>query len=138
MAEEDVEYFVNKNNYSLYMRLKDQFEKYLGLIVQRKEDKQRQIDEYQKSVKDLEKMKEEQNKISQNKEEILNALNDDISKIDDFIEETKLKNELNELKAKNTLEEVKLSNEKDIEILELENKGKIDESIKGLELSKQA
>ena len=29
MEEEDVEYYVNSKNYPLYMRLKDQFEKYL-------------------------------------------------------------------------------------------------------------
>ena len=138
MEEDDVEYYVNKNNYSLYMRLKDDFQKYLDLIVKRKEDKQKQIDEYQNSVKELEKKKEEQNNIIQKKEEILKELNEEKSQIEDFIEKTKLENELKELKANNKLEENKLKNEAEIEILELENQGEIDVSKKGLELSTQA
>ena len=47
-----------------------------------------------------------------------------------MLEETKLKNELQELKAKNELEETKYVIAKDLEIINLENEGRIKTSNK--------
>ena len=111
----------------MYMDLKRQRDEYNAKKDQFEIDEQEMKDKYLMSLDELKIEKEELNKKIQENEELANELRGDLSKIDDLLEETKLKNELKELIAKNKEEEIKLINEKDIEMLKLENEMKINE-----------
>lgn len=118
---------MKKGVFPMYMDLKRQRNEYNAKKDQFEIDEQEMKDKYLMSLDELKIEKEELNKKIQENEELANELRGDLSKIDDLLEETKLKNELKELIAKNKEEEIKLINEKDIEMLKLENEMKINE-----------
>lgn len=125
--KEKIQYILKKGVFPMYMDLKRQRDEYNAKKDQFEIDEQEMKDKYLMSLDELKIEKEELNKKIQENEELANELRGDLSKIDDLLEETKLKNELKELIAKNKEEEIKLINEKDIEMLKLENEMKINE-----------
>lgn len=125
--KEKIQYILKKGVFPLYMDLKRQRDEYNAKKDQFEIDEQEMKDKYLMSLDELKIEKEELNKKIQENEELANELRGDLSKIDDLLEETKLKNELKELIEKNKEEEIKLINEKDIELLKLENEMKINE-----------
>jgi len=136
--KEKIQYILKKEVFPIYMDLKRQREEYFAKKDQFEIDEQEMKDEYLISLDELKINKEELNKTLQKKEELENELKGELNKIDDLIEETKLRNELKELKVKNKLEKIKLLNNKDIELLKLENKSKINEEQKKWELKLQS
>jgi hypothetical protein len=100
-----------------------------------KKEEQEQKEKYLDLLEEFNIQREAMKNKIEAKKEIEKEVREKIGIIDDIIEETKLENELRELKEKNKLEEIKFNNEKDIEILKIENEGKINEAKKGLELS---
>jgi hypothetical protein len=102
------------------MDLKRQRDEYNAKKDKFEIDEQEMKDEYLMSLDELKIKREELNKKIQENEELANELKGDLSKIDNLLEEEKLKNELKELITKNKLEEIELINEKDIEMLKLE------------------
>ena len=125
--KEKIQYILKKGVFPMYMDLKRQRDEYNAQKDKFEIDEQEMKDEYLMSLDELKVKKEELNKKLKENEELANNLRGDLSKIDDLLEETKLKNELKELIAKNKLEEVKLNNEKDIEMLKLELEREIKE-----------
>ena len=133
--EEKKEYILKKNIFPLYMDLKNQKIKYNTFKENMKKEEQEQKEEYLGLLEEFNIQREAMKNKIEAKKEIEKEVREKIGIIDDIIEETKLENELRELKEKNKLEEIKFNNEKDIEILKIENEGKINEAKKGLELS---
>jgi hypothetical protein len=125
--KEKMQYILKKGVFPMYMDLKRQRDEYNAQKDKFEIDEQEMKYEYLMSLDELKVKKEELNKKLKENEELANNLRGDLSKIDDLLEETKLKNELKELIAKNKLEEVKLNNEKDIEMLKLELEREIKE-----------
>ena len=126
---------LKKNIIPIYLELKNRLIKYNALKDNMSNKEQEQREKYLALLEEFSIQREElQNKL-ETKKEIEKEVREKIGNADNLIEETKLKNELRELKEKNKLEEKKLINEKDIEILKIENEGKIDEAKKGFELS---
>ena len=126
---------LKKNIIPIYLELKNRLIKYNALKDNMSNNEQEQREKYLALLEEFSIQREElQNKL-ETKKEIEKEVREKIGNADNLIEETKLKNELRELKEKNKLEEKKLINEKDIEILKIENEGKIDEAKKGFELS---
>lgn len=126
---------LKKNLIPFYLKLKKNDDKFKALKnnmtkeeLELKEKNQALLEEFNIQRETL------QNQIEA-KKELEKEVKEKIMKIDDLIEEAKLKNKLRELEENNKLEELKLINEKDIEILKIENEGKINEAKKGLELS---
>ena len=117
------------------MDLKNQNTKYNNFKENMKKEEQEQKEKYLNLLEEFNIQREALNNKIEVKKEIEKEVREKIGNLDDMIEETKLENELRELKEKNKLEEIKFINEKDIEILKLENEGKINETKKGLELS---
>lgn len=136
--EEKVQYILKKNVFPLYMDLKRLRDEYNARKDKFEIDEQEMKDKYLMSLDELKIKKEELNKILEEKEELVNKLRGNISKLDDLIKETKLNNELKELVVKNKLEEIQLTNEKDIELLKLNNESKINEQKKTIELELDA
>ena len=125
--KEKIQYILKKGLFPIYMDLKRQRDNYNAKKDQFEIEEQEMKDEYLMSLDELKIKKEELNKKIQENAVLANNLRGELKKVDDLLEETKLKNELKELIAKNKLEETKLNNEKDIEMLKLENERKINE-----------
>ena len=126
---------MKKSIIPINLELKNRLVKYNDLKDNMTNKEQEQREKYLALLEEFSIQREElQNKL-ETKKEIEKEVREKIGNADNLIEETKLKNELRELKEKNKLEEKKLINEKDIEILKIENEGKIDEAKKGFELS---
>ena len=118
--KEKIQYILKKAVFPMYMDLKRQRDEYNAKKDKFEIDEQEMKDEYLMSLDELKIKREELNKKIQENEELANELKGDLSKIDNLLEEEKLKNELKELITKNKLEEIELINEKDIEMLKLE------------------
>ena len=118
--KEKIQYILKKGVFPMYMDLKRQRDEFNAKKDKFEIDEQEMKDEYLMSLDELKIKREELNKKIQENEELANELKGDLSKIDNLLEEEKLKNELKELITKNKLEEIELINEKDIEMLKLE------------------
>ena len=121
-------YSLKASLYYLYMDLKNQVNKMFSYEKEIESKKEKEKEEYENSLKEVEKLREGQNKIRENMEKIKKEIDENNNIKNESINETILKNELKELKAKNKLEETKLINIKDIEKINLQNQGLIDES----------
>ena len=111
--------------YEKYMRLKNSIIKYKSDVKEKESKKKKETEEYENSLKGLDKLKEENNKLKSEKEKKNNEINDKNNISKDILEEIKLENELKEIKAKNELEIYKVKMSKDIEILTWKNDGEI-------------
>ena len=118
--KEKIQYILKKGVFPMYMDLKRQRDEYNAKKDKFEIDEQEMKDEYLMSLDELKIKREELNKKIQENEELANELKGDLSKIDNLLEEEKLKNELKELITKNKLKEIELINERDIEMLKLE------------------
>lgn len=111
--------------FSTYMNLKNSIIKYEREKKEQELHKKQQTEAYNNLVKELDKLKEEINKLLTQKENEINKDKDKKEEMDYSIEELKLNNELEELKAQEKLEIAKIECGKDIEILTNINDGKI-------------
>ena len=124
--------------YPLYMKLKHSINKFHSYEKEIESKKEEQKEEYKNSVKEVQELREGQKKMKEEMEKFKNDINMNNSIINDSINETKLKNELQELKKKNELEKTKYIITKDIEKINLENEGRIQESMKETQMCEDA
>ena len=126
MENKKMKYFLPSHLYAIYKRLMHTKEDLESDKIKNEAKKKEENEKFQNTLKELDVLKEEQNKIIKEKEDIQKKIEEEKSVINESIEIVKLQNELNELKQKHKLEETILVCEKDKEKVELKCLGKIE------------
>ena len=102
--EKEKKYSLKAMFLGFYKKFQNTYENYLLNIKKNESLKKDANEEYEKSLKETEKIKEDQKKIIQEKEDMQKEINERKNIVNEIIEEVRLKCELKELKEKNKLE----------------------------------
>jgi hypothetical protein len=132
--EKEKKYSLKAMFLGFYKKFQNAYENYLLNIKKNESLKKAANEEYEKSLKETDKLKENQKKIIQEKEDLQKEINEGKNIVNDIIEEVRLKCELKELKEKNKLEKEEFKFIKDIEKKNLENNGKVERGQKEAEM----
>ena len=132
--EKEKKYSLKAMFFGFYKKFQNAYENYLLNIKKNESLKKDANEEYEKSLKETEKIKEDQKKIIQEKEDMQKEINERKNIVNEIIEEVRLKCELKELKEKNKLEKEQFKFIKDIEKKNLENSGKVERGQKEAEM----
>ena len=132
--EKEKKYSLKAMFLGFYKKFQNTYENYLLNIKKNESLKKDANEEYEKSLKETEKIKEDQKKIIQEKEDMQKEINERKNIVNEIIEEVRLKCELKELKEKNKLEKEQFKFIKDIEKKNLENSGKVERGQKEAEM----
>ena len=132
--EKEKKYSLKAMFLGFYKKFQNAYENYLLNIKKNESLKKAANEEYEKSLKETDKLKEDQKKIIQEKEDLQKEINEGKNIVNEIIEEVRLKCELKELKEKNKLEKEEFKFIKDIEKKNLENNGKVERGQKEAEM----
>jgi hypothetical protein len=132
--EKEKKYSLKAMFLGFYKKFQNAYENYLLNIKKNESLKKAANEEYKKSLKETDKLKEDQKKIIQEKEDLQKEINEGKNIVNEIIEEVRLKCELKELKEKNKLEKEEFKFIKDIEKKNLENNGKVERGQKEAEM----
>ena len=132
--EKEKKYSLKAMFLGFYKKFQNAYENYLLNIKKNESLKKAANEEYKKSLKETDKLKEDQKKIIQEKEDLQREINEGKNIVNEIIEEVRLKCELKELKEKNKLEKEEFKFIKDIEKKNLENNGKVERGQKEAEM----
>ena len=124
--------------YPIYMRLKNLITQYNSDKKDIESKKEKEKEEYENSLKEVQELREDQKKKKDNMANLKNEISENTNVGNESINETNLRNELKELKAKNELEFVKLINGKDLEKINLQNQGLVEETTTQTQIFKEA
>ena len=113
--EKEKKYSLKAMFLGFYKKFQNAYENYLLNIKKNESLKKAANEEYEKSLKETDKLKEDQKKIIQEKEDLQREINEGKNIVNEIIEEVRLKCELKELKEKNKLEKEQFKFIKDIE-----------------------